>query len=184
MDGADSVFELMRLVRAFYWIMVDVLEVLEAAGGRAAPGLRFHLDLAGKRVKIILEHLKTAIEEAGLSLGEKMSGEELRRVAGSISIDILRDLREVVKGFVECRTSGSQAPLLASRLMDFAGVMNIAAGILRICTQNLRGELDKHAFKACLALEAAAQDLELMAQIHCQLASNHQMLAEDLEKLA
>jgi thioredoxin-like negative regulator of GroEL len=176
--GHARVYEVLRFLHAFYWIIVEVSDALEKAEGQVASGLNLHLALASQRVKIIKDHLRLALIEAGLNPDEKDDREKLRKIAGAISLETLEKIRETLKGLTEeYRSKGSpNISRLTSRLLELADVVNIAASILKTCGDTLEKNTGKHAWRIRLILQAIVKDLEFIAQMHQQLASNPQML--------
>lgn len=183
LDRVDLAYSVLQVLYAFYWVMVDIRDALEDAAGKASEGLRFHLMLASKRCNVIIEHLRMALEEAGVKPDERLGEEELLRRIGALSIETLENIRSTLKGLIGDLASGGKREVswLISKLMEFADVIYIAVGLLRAFSDSLKESRNEHVWRTSLILRTIAQDLEVIANAHRYLASNPEMLARDLK---
>lgn len=124
LNEADLAYNAFQVLHAFYWVMTDILGALEDAIYRASGGVKLHLMLVGKRVNLIVEQLRIALEQAGIKLGEEIMMREVRRRIGALSLETLESVRGTVKTLIkelaahgECNVSK-----ISSKLMEFADV--------------------------------------------------------------
>lgn len=184
MEGqTDLAYEMLQVLYAFYWVMVDILGALKDAADSVGEGMRFHLMLASIRCKVIVEHLRIAIEEAGIKPDERPSEEELRRRIGALPIETLESIKSTLKGLIGELASGGrrEASWLASKLTEFADVICIAVGLLKVFLDDLKESPDERFWKTILILQTVAQDLEIIVNAHRYLASNPDILVKDLK---
>lgn len=173
----------LQILYAFYWVMVDILDALKDATGRVSERMRFHLALAGRRCNIIVEHLRIALEEAGIRLNERMGEEELRRGIGTLPIETLENIRSTLKGLIDDLASGEKREVswLSLKLMEFADIICVAVGLLKAFSDNLKEGQDERIWRTRLIIQIVAQDLEVIVNAHRYLASNPEMLIKDLK---
>jgi len=87
-QGADTenpATHIIRWLKSFYWILLDILNVFEGEGERAHSTLKFYLALDSNRVRILARNLGLALEYIGESLSKRPDEETLRKDAGSPS---------------------------------------------------------------------------------------------------
>ncbi|MEM1507097.1 MAG: hypothetical protein QXU02_02840 [Candidatus Bathyarchaeia archaeon] len=182
LKGADSAHGSFQLLFAFYWIMTDILDFLENAVNRADGGLRFHLMLASKRIRIIIDHLKVALEEVGIELRERPGDEYMRRILGAISVETLENIRGVFESLIKEQGSGGRrgAFWLSYKLTEIADVICIVSSLLKHIAADLNNCSDERSWRVFLILQIVVRDLEVIVNVHHHLASNPGMLIKDL----
>lgn len=182
LSQTDLAHEISRILHAFYWVMMDILGALEEAADRVNEELRFHLMLASKRCNVIVEHLRIALEEAGIKPNGRLGKEELRKMIGTLSIETLECIKDTLKILIDEMTSDGKcdASWLSSKLMEFSDTIYVASGLLKALSDSLKESKDKYIWRTCLILQTIAQDLEVIANTHYYLASNLEILAKDL----
>ncbi|MEM1514545.1 MAG: hypothetical protein QXH24_00590 [Candidatus Bathyarchaeia archaeon] len=177
----DLAFSIFQILHAFYWIMIDMLDALKDAASKANEGLRFHLTLAIKRINIIIEHLKIALEGAGVKLDER----EVQRKIDKLSIKMLEDFRNSLKKIVNELVSNRECEIswLSSKLKEIADIIYFASGLLKAYSDSLKKNQDERIWRTCLIIDVIVQDLEVIVNIHRYLTSNAEMLAKDLKQI-
>ena len=107
----DTIHQIIRSLEAFYWLMMEVLKVIEALKSHPSPVFKFHATLAYNRVKTIIDNLKAALKQVGLTLKEKPEEAELRSLVGSLAMGTLNVLKTAVSSLKhESNSGGSPIP--------------------------------------------------------------------------
>lgn len=183
LNQIDLTHDIPKILQALYWIVVDISNTLEEGKCKANRGLRLHLMLASKRFNIIIEHLKIALEEAGIELDERLEEEEIRKRIGTLSINTLEDVKKTIKKIINESVSNNEckASWLSSKLIEFADVISIACCLLKMYLESLRGSTNEYTWRICLILQIVVHDLEIIENTHRYLASNLEMLIKNLK---
>jgi hypothetical protein len=162
---------ILRSLRAYYWVLSEILTTLQELTLRANGLLKFHASLARNRVSTMVNNLSEALRYAGISLDEKPKDEELYREAGSLAAESVKGLREVASSIKNNLDAGRNPDLswLAPHLKKFAETAELAAGMLKIFSRILEEDKSHKIQKLGFALQSIVEDLNIIKQRHHQL---------------
>ncbi|MDI9619289.1 MAG: hypothetical protein QFX33_00490 [Candidatus Nezhaarchaeota archaeon] len=186
-DYLRSEHELTHVLLVLHQVMREVLKHIESSEKRASTSLKFHLRLAGRRVNIIVEHLEAALEELNAEPHVELSEKEIEKALGTVAVEAIAKLKKSIAEFID----EAAKPLgkrelnvlhLSAVLTDFAEVLNIAAAFIKLLCLTLEKSPDIHVWRASLALQAVARDMEIIVHMHHQLTSNPDMLAKEVAR--
>ncbi|MEM0231670.1 MAG: hypothetical protein QXW27_00535 [Candidatus Methanomethylicaceae archaeon] len=181
LNQIDLIKEFPHILHAVYWVVIDVSNTLEEAKNKINnKGLKLHLTLSSKRFNIIAEHIRIVLEEVGIKPDERLEKEELRRRIGVLPIEALEDFEKTIKKIINefIFNNKYEVPWLSSKLTETANIISIASSLLKIYLEILKK--NEYTLKTCLILQTIIYDLEIIENVHRNLALNSEILIKDL----
>ncbi|MHC1563754.1 MAG: hypothetical protein ACXQTF_00305 [Candidatus Hecatellaceae archaeon] len=165
----EPIPQILRSLRVFHQILSDMAEALGKLSKRAKGPLSFHASLAHNRIRMVAENLGEALSLVGVSTSKRMGEDEIYKEAGSIAVEALEGMREIV-GLIESINEGKAGlSHLIPYLKKYMETVDLVTGVLRVYIGFLEEDGKAEVRNLAFALHSTIQDLTIVRQRHEQL---------------
>jgi len=165
----EPIPQILRSLRVFHQILSDMAEALGKLSKRANGPLSFHASLAHNRIRMVAENLGEALNLAGISVSEKMGEDEIYKEAGSIGVEALEGMKEIVSLIESINTGKAGLSHLIPYLKKYIETIDLVTGVLRVYIGFLEEDGKAEIRNLAFALQGTIQDLNIVRQRHEQL---------------
>lgn len=166
----EILFHVFNSLKLFYWVLLEMLKVLEELKLKSKGLLKFHASLAYNRVNTIKNNLYEALSYAGISLNKKSSNEELYYEISPLAISVINGLEEIVE-LIENDLNMKKSlnfSWITFYLKKFSENIDLAIGVLKVFIEILKENESNKVQNIIFALQSIIKDLKIIKEKHYQ----------------